>query len=314
MNVPRQFENPIEIDSRYSTTRRLYRKPPNIKKTVDNKTPYGLFADSQATGLPGGGLRRRGFFKHSIPGLPLITVITVVYNGDNYLKQTLKSVIDQSYQNVEYIVIDGASSDNTLEIISRYESAIDYWLSEPDKGIADAMNKGIALSTGDFVIFLHADDYFADDRSLEKSVKSIEDSDEIIACDILYGKALSRLTSRGFNFWMNFKTGIYHQGALCSRNLLLTMRGFDTRFKIAMDYDFFLRIYQSGIHIKKIPLVLTIMRDTGISAKTDWRSLQQRFSEEKKVHAKNCRSLTMEWLYGVYWLLYIPYRKIKLKI
>lgn len=260
------------------------------------------------------GLRRRGYFRQFTNNLPLITVITVVYNNDKYLEQTIKSIIEQTYEAVEYIVIDGGSIDRTLEIIKKYNNAIDYWLSEPDKGIADAMNKGIRLAKGDFIIFLHADDYFADKHSLEEAVKYIEDSDEIIACDILYGQALKRLTSRGFNFWMNFKTGIYHQGTLCSRKLLQKMHGFDIRFKIAMDYDFFLRTYHAGVRIRKSRHVLSIMRDTGISAKSDWLSLRQRFSEEKKVHMKNCRSQRMKWLYGLYWSLYIPYRRMKMQI
>ena len=114
-----------------------------------------------------GGLRSRGIYKHSLPGKPLITVITVVFNGAQTLRDTLESVMQQSYDNVEYIVIDGGSSDATVDILRQYDHVIDYWLSEKDGGIYDAMNKGIALCSGDYVGMLNSDDIFADGSVLQ---------------------------------------------------------------------------------------------------------------------------------------------------
>ena len=91
---------------------------------------------------------------------PKITIVTITYNAERYLEQTITSVIEQTYTNREYIVVDGNSSDGTLDIIKKYESEIDNWISEPDNGIADAMNKGIDLATGDYILFLHSDDCF----------------------------------------------------------------------------------------------------------------------------------------------------------
>jgi glycosyltransferase involved in cell wall biosynthesis len=95
---------------------------------------------------------------------PLITIITVVYNGEKHLEQTIKSVINQNYKNIEYIIIDGVSTDGTLDIIKKYEEYIDYWVSEPDEGIYDAMNKGIGLANGEFINFMNADDWFVDTK------------------------------------------------------------------------------------------------------------------------------------------------------
>ena len=86
-------------------------------------------------------------------GKPLISVITVVYNGEKYLEETIQSIINQTYDNVEYIIIDGGSTDGTVDIIKKYEDRIDYWVSEKDKGISDAFNKGVKVAKGDYINF-----------------------------------------------------------------------------------------------------------------------------------------------------------------
>ena len=99
---------------------------------------------------------------------PKVSIITVVYNGIEFLEETIKSVIAQTYPNIEYIIVDGGSKDGTLDIIKKYEAHISKWISEPDKGIYDAMNKGIDLATGDWQNFLNAGDSFVDNNVLEK--------------------------------------------------------------------------------------------------------------------------------------------------
>ncbi len=90
---------------------------------------------------------------------PLISIITVVYNGEKYLKQAIESVINQTYKNIEYIIIDGGSTDNTLNIIKNYHQNISKWVSEPDNGLYDAMNKGIKLATGELIGMVNSDDW-----------------------------------------------------------------------------------------------------------------------------------------------------------
>src|SRR5690554_1584625 len=152
----------------YSTTRRLTsEKPACFDTPVDGMQTLLKTPDSEQK-IAEGGLRLQGLYKTSSEDKPLITVVTVVYNGAEFLEDTIKSVIEQTYDNVEYIIVDGGSIDGTLEIIKKYGHAIDYWVSEPDKGIYDAMNKGINLMCGGWVVFLNADDYFVSNDVISK--------------------------------------------------------------------------------------------------------------------------------------------------
>jgi putative colanic acid biosynthesis glycosyltransferase len=114
----------------------------------------------------------------------LISIITVVYNGEQFLEKTIQSVKNQTYKNIEYIIIDGGSTDGTVEIIKKYEDYIDYWVSEKDKGIYDAMNKGSQIATGDFINFLNADDIIYKNNTLENIVKNMINIDSVY-----YGRA-----------------------------------------------------------------------------------------------------------------------------
>ena len=112
---------------------------------------------------------------------PKITIITVSYNANAFIEHTIRSVVAQTYPNIEYIVIDGASTDGTLDIIKKHEDEITKWTSESDRGIADAMNKGWKMASGDFVLFLHADDYLIDDSTIEDAVQHMLDEYDIYA-------------------------------------------------------------------------------------------------------------------------------------
>ena len=243
---------------------------------------------------------------------PLITIITITFNSEKYVEQTIKSIIRQTYNKTEYIIIDGASTDSTLHIIKKYENFINYWISEPDNGIADAMNKGLKIAKGDYILFLHSDDYLADEKVLDYVSHYLDPDHDMFLFNIFFKKngTLKLVRPRGFNWWMNFKTGVWHQGTICSYRLFRQVGNFDTIFKIAMDYDFFLRAYRNRIKVRKIDIPLSIMRDTGISSQLDWPTLQKRFEEERKIHSKNCKSNLMFYIYAIYWFLYLPYRKI----
>lgn len=243
--------------------------------------------------------------------MPKITIITVCFNAEKYIEQTIQSVINQKERDIEYIIVDGASTDKTGQIIQQYNSHITRWISEPDKGIADAMNKGVALATGEYILFLHADDYLADNQAISNALKKMNSGADIVAFDILYKTKTKQIrkSTKPFDVRTCFKTPVMHQGAFCKKTLFKQLGGFNTDLAIAMDYDFFYKAYQQGAVMEVHHQVLSVMRDTGVSSRQDWPSLKQRFMEEKRVHSNHMPSFFMKVVYAAYWALYLPYRK-----
>lgn len=196
-----------------------------------------------STNTPWGGLRKNGFFKVSTADRPLITVITVVYNASATLEKTIQSVIEQTYNNVEYLIIDGNSSDGTLDIVRKYESQIDFWLSEPDRGIYDAMNKGIFWSSnGGIIAFLNADDFYIQnnvleyiaqifiERSLQMVYGKIRADFEQEECVVVFGKEyLITDLAKG-----NCPP---HPATFIRKEVFTSLQGFDLQYKTASDYD-----------------------------------------------------------------------------
>jgi Glycosyl transferase family 2 len=157
---PFTLPSPDQIARGYATTAKLTDRVPTVQREFGGES-------LSLSDVPQGGLRAKGLFKDADPARPLLSIITVVYNGEKYLEQTIQSVINQSYEYLEYIIIDGGSTDRTLEIIAKYNDYIDYWISEPDKGIYNAMNKGTKLATGSHILHLNADDLLFQPQGLE---------------------------------------------------------------------------------------------------------------------------------------------------
>ena len=196
-----------------------------------------------------GGLRTRGYSKQSCDDKPLITIVTVVLNCAETVEETIRSVLFQSYDNVEYILIDGGSSDGTREIISTYDDFIDYWVSESDGGIYSAMNKGITLATGQYINFLNADDHYLHSGVLEKVIGLFRSSgSQIILGDVLM---LSKRNGTGYirhcdvNKYYYLFRGIPQQAFFYDIRLFETV-AFDTSFAIAADLDFYLSMLFGG--------------------------------------------------------------------
>lgn len=200
-------------------------------------------------------------FKH-----PLITVITVTFNAENVLEKSIHSVINQTYSNIEYIIVDGGSTDHTLDIIKKYDHYITKWISEPDKGIYDAMNKGWKMANGDWIYYLGADDILLND-GLENLIKSIENNTDIIYGNIIYDKIWGKEEKIAYPA-KQLKTVMCcsHQAAIMKREVIEKLQGFNTEYSIIADFDLFQRAYLNGYIFKHINHSIAIFCMKGLSS------------------------------------------------
>ena len=213
-----------------------------------------------------GGLRKIGVQKKSETNLPLLTIITVVLNGEKYIEQTIDSVFNQRYKNIEYIIIDGGSTDNTLNIIEKYSNKLDYWQSEKDQGLYFAMNKGISLAKGELIGILNADDYYSEDATTYVIDAYIKTQADVLHGDILLitDKASERMKPDIHK--MKEQPSIFHPTCFVKKTVYDDIGAFNTRYKISADYDFLLRCLTHNFSFYYIPYVLTNFRVGGMSA------------------------------------------------
>jgi len=208
-----------------------------------------------------------GLYKTNQTDLPLVSIITVVYNGAKHVEQTINSVLNQSYKNFEYIIIDGGSTDNTIEVIKQYENKIDYWQSEHDEGIYFAMNKGISLAKGELIGIINSDDYYLPD-----TIAKVVEADKTQHAAIYYGdmqyisEAGELLSAAKPDITkMNEMPAIFHPTCFVRKNVYDKAGMFDTQYKISSDYDFLLRCLKQNFIFHYIPETLTCFRLGGMS-------------------------------------------------
>jgi len=224
-----------------------------------------------------------------------ISVITICHNSENFIANTIYSVLAQSYPDIEYIVVDGHSQDKTVEIIRSFGTRIHKWISEPDTGLYDALNKGIEMATGDIIGFLHSDDLFANERVIEKVAAAFEkhETDSIYG-DIQYvdqeniQKILTNRKSGNFHRW-KFYLGWSppHPTFYLKRNCYLKYGLFDTSFDIAGDYDSLLRfLMKNQISTLYIPDVRVKMRVGGVSNRT-MKNIRKKWREDYRAMKQN---------------------------
>lgn len=196
----------------------------------------------------------------------LVSVITIVYNGEKYLEQTIQSVLSQSYKNIEYIIVDGGSTDGTLDIIRKYDSQLAYWKSEPDKGISDAFNKGITLATGDLVGILNADDWY-EPEAISNMVAHYEPESVLHGNKQYWNQDGSKAHQARPNLdILPLEMSLNHPTVFVSKTLYDRYGVFDLNYKLAMDYHLLLRLYNAGAKFIYVDLIITNMRLGGVSA------------------------------------------------
>lgn len=212
------------------------------------------------------------------------SVITVCLNSEETIEKTIKSVLNQKGVDIEYIIIDGLSTDNTLEIIKSFESQIAYWSSEPDGGIYQAMNKGISVATGDIVSFINSNDWYEEDALLNVQQKMSESP-----CDLVCGKVARVKNGKVVNTSIkpSSETDLYykmfylHPGIFARRTVFSEFGDFDIRYRICADYDWLLRVYNKGARIAYIDTVVSYFSMGGVSS--GFKTL----AERKTVSEKN---------------------------
>lgn len=227
-----------------------------------------------------------------------ISVITACYNSGSTLRDTMESVLRQTYHDIEYLIVDGASKDDTMEIVHEYESRFEgrlRWISEPDKGIYDAMNKGLSMATGDVVGILNSDDFYSSDDILARVASEM--SDESI--DAVYGdihfvddddlaKCVRYYSSRYFRRWqmrMGFMPA--HPSFYCRRKVFEEYGVFDASYRISADFELLLRlIFIHRIRIKYLPLDFVTMR-TGGASTSGFKSYKKGLQEHLRAYREN---------------------------
>jgi glycosyltransferase involved in cell wall biosynthesis len=219
-----------------------------------------------------------------------ISIITVCYNSASTIEATLKSVILQDYDNIEYIVVDGHSTDGTLEIINQYQDKISTLISEKDEGIYFAINKGIALATGDVIAILHADDFYADEQVISKVMNIFQNQ----SVDTVYGDLQYVSRNQPFKIIRNWKAGMFdidlflkgwmppHPSFFVKRDCYTRYGSFNTSLKSSADYELMLRLlYKEKCSAAYINEVLVKMRVGGQSNKSLINRIQANLEDKK---------------------------------
>jgi len=233
--------------------------------------------------------------------IPKLTIITAVLNGEKYLEETITSVLNQSFRNFEYIIIDGGSTDNTLNIIKKYNEKLDYWVSDKDKGIYDAFNKGMILARGDYIGIANSDDIYVDDafQILNRYITKFPKKDFIFGSVKKHWGLL-----HGYKPWkIYFSWGFYSShstGFFIKKESAKKVGLYNLKYKYSSDYDYFYRMIVKlkldGIATKKKEQ-FGIFRRGGYSSQVDFKD---HFFEEVKIRLDNKQNKFIVFLIIMY--------------
>ena len=223
---------------------------------------------------------------------PLISVVTVVFNEADALEKTIVSVVNQLYKNVELIIIDGGSSDGTLEVIRKYEKDISCWVSESDHGIYDAMNKGIAIASGRWINFLNAGDSFLNLEVLRK-INFNRTESAVLVGNVKYE---SGRDFKSLRHPMMLKNSIHHQGAFYSRKSFNDLGLFIIHYRILADYHFNFKCLKNGFIFVPLNLTVALCSDRGVSDTPNWIN----YKEEIEIRREFVNSALIRFVLGVY--------------
>ena len=198
---------------------------------------------------------------------PLISIVTIVFNDVSAIEKTILSVIGQTCKNIEYIIIDGGSTDGTVDIIKKYDEKISFWASESDKGIYDAMNKGISKASGNWINFMNSGDYFYNNRVVEDCIAAIPDNKDY---KIVYGNFIWKNNEIENFVVAKSKQKMHYTMPSCHQSFFIDTQlhkenPYNTNLKIAADFDFLCKMQHKGIRFLKIPITVAVYQGGGLS-------------------------------------------------
>lgn len=245
---------------------------------------------------------------------PIFTIITVTYNAEKWLERTILSVLSQSYSAIEYIIIDGGSIDKTTKIIEQYKAGIAYSVSEPDKGLYDAMNKGLKQATGDYVWFINAGDTLYSADTVQGIVNKLAKRNNIP--DVIYGETeivdaesnvlgMRRLKAPKALTWKSFKMGmlVCHQSFIARR---LIAPEYDQTYRFSSDFDWCIRCLKQASDIRNMNMTLSHFLDEGMTSNNRKASLKERYNIMCNYYGKVTTVLLHGWFairfYTTKWL------------
>lgn len=230
----------------------------------------------------------------------MVSVITVTRNSGEMLKETINSVIGQTYKDMEYIIVDGKSTDSSVDIIKSYADSISQWVSEPDGGIYDAMNKGVRMSRGKWIIFMNAGDGFADRDVLSRVFAEERDGDIIYGDVLKRGKDGAVTMKKAEPAHNSHRMFFCHQSALARRDCLIG-EPFDVAHKMSADFKFFKKMFLGGKKFIKLEFPIALFDTTGVSNSQRSKGLMDNIKVVKEVDNWFDRLKLLPRLYFTYY-------------
>lgn len=234
---------------------------------------------------------------------PKFTIITITFNAARWLERTVVSILSQSYPNIEYLIIDGGSKDGTVDIIKQYAPGIAYWVSEPDKGLYDAMNKGLKQATGDYVWFINAGDTLQSAATVQRIAMKIGKRSSLP--DVIYGETsivdaegkplgMRRLKAPKQLSWKSFRMGmlVCHQSFIAKRTIAPE---YDLQYRLSADYDWCIRCLKQAKSIYNTKMILSNYLEEGLSTQQRKASLKERYEVMCKYYGKFATIILHGW-------------------